>query len=453
MSPDAKLPDKIGRYPVERLLGRGAMGSVYLARDTELDRDVAIKTVRMPGSPDEQESFLVRFRNEARAVGRLRHRSIVGVYDVGNDAQFGPYLVFEYVEGPTLKEMLRSKGPLTPEQVVALAEQVGGALDAAHREGIIHRDIKPENLLVGKDGVVRLADFGVARVPDAALTGEGQFLGTPCYGAPETLRSGTSGPSSDQFSFAAVLYEAATGSRAFPGSDALAVAHSVIHDEPPAPSRVAVPYSPTPQALDAVILRGLSKDPTARYEQLSSFVSEVRRAYGVKPQGAGDVADTVPALLARNSSISSAPTARRRALPLWPFAVLLVLGVVAVIQLAPSAPEVTTSPASASDDAARPVPPTPSNQRPPPHNTTTLPPVEPSVRDAGGEVAVRDAGAALPNPATLSGFEREERAKDALERAERALTAGDKEGARKALDEAFHFDPEHPDIPALRRRL
>ena len=107
---------------------------------------------------------------------------------------------------------------LSPDQVVTLAEQVGDALDAAHREGIIHRDIKPENLLVGGDGLVRLADFGVARVPDAALTGEGQFLGTPCYGAPETLRGGEAGPLSDQFSLAAVLYEAATGARAFPGS-------------------------------------------------------------------------------------------------------------------------------------------------------------------------------------------------------------------------------------------
>src|SRR5689334_14989361 len=120
MNVDSKLPESIGRYPVERLLGRGAMGSVYLARDMELDRDVAIKTVRMPVAPEDAESFLVRFRNEARAVGRLRHRSIVAVYDVGNDRALGPYLVFEYVEGSTLKEMLREKGALAPEQVIAL---------------------------------------------------------------------------------------------------------------------------------------------------------------------------------------------------------------------------------------------------------------------------------------------------------------------------------------------
>src|SRR5690349_12936187 len=171
-------PAKIGRYPVLRLLGKGAMGCVYLARDTDLERDVAIKTVRLPVLVAEQAAFLVRFRNEARAVGRLRHRSIVSVYDVGDDPESGPYLVFEYIEGATLKEILRTRGPLSPEQTVALAEQVGDALDAAHRAKIIHRDIKPDNLLVGKDGVVHLADFGVVRVPDAGLIGEGQVLGT-----------------------------------------------------------------------------------------------------------------------------------------------------------------------------------------------------------------------------------------------------------------------------------
>src|SRR5688572_21505885 len=105
MTHEASLPEKIGRYPVERLLGRGAMGSVFLAKDQELGRDVAIKTVRLPSHADEAENFLVRFRNEARAVGRLRHRSIIAVYDVGNDPVHGPYLVFEYVEGANLKDV------------------------------------------------------------------------------------------------------------------------------------------------------------------------------------------------------------------------------------------------------------------------------------------------------------------------------------------------------------
>ena len=452
-------PEKIGRYPVTRLLGSGAMGSVYLARDTELERDVAIKVVRLPpGASGEAEAFLVRFRNEARAVGRLRHRSIVAVYDVGNDPEVGAYLVFEYIEGSNLKDILRAKGPLLPEQVVVLAEQVGDALDAAHHERIIHRDIKPENLLVGRDGIIRLADFGVARVPDAALTGEGQFLGTPCYGAPETLRGGAAGPLSDQFSFAAVLYEAATGARAFPGNDAVAVAHHVIHDEPLAPSRAAVAGASLPPTVDEVLLRGLSKKPDERFETISRLVDALRDGYldaGVL-NSHGD--STVPALLSnlRSSRRTSAPPAPER-LKLWPFALALAVGFFAVVQLAPSAP----SRVEGSELASAP----PLDQvLPIPDAGSALAPIEEVSADAGaptdgGAPDAGDAGSSVPDAALppdlvgLSSFEREERAKDALDRAQRAFEAGDRAAAGAALDEAQRYDPEHPDIAELRRKL
>ena len=143
MSTPPALPAKIGRYPVTRLLGTGAMGCVYLARDTELEREVAIKTVRLPpGQPSEHEAFLVRFRNEARAVARIRHRGIVAVYDVGDDAELGPYLVFEYIEGSNLKDIVRVKGPLLLDQVLMFAEQVVDVLEVAYSEGYIHRYIK-----------------------------------------------------------------------------------------------------------------------------------------------------------------------------------------------------------------------------------------------------------------------------------------------------------------------
>jgi serine/threonine-protein kinase len=437
------MPEKIGRYPVLRLLGKGAMGCVYLARDTELERDVAIKTVRLPQGLPEQESFLVRFRNEARAVGRLRHRSIVSVYDVGDDPESGPYLVFEYIEGATLKEILRNRGPLTPEQTVALAEQVGDALDAAHRAGIIHRDIKPDNLLVGKDGRVHLADFGVARVSDASLTREGQFLGTPCYGAPETLRGGEADPLSDQFSFAAVLYEAISGARAFPGSDALAVAHAVIHDTPRPPSKAVQLLSPVPKTVDDVVMRALAKQPDQRFERISELVRALRLAYareGLLPKN--DVGETLPALLA--TPRAPAPPNARRAIPLWPIGLFLVVGVAAVVQL------VSGDSQDAGSSAPLPSAGAPSDA------LGTLPPalVVPDANsdDASlADAALDDASAdTLPQ---LSSFEREERAKDALERAEKALQAGDRETAKSALDEAFSYDPEHPDIAALRRRL
>lgn len=433
------LPDKIGRYPVLRLLGKGAMGCVYLARDTELDRDVAIKTVRLPQGLAEQESFLVRFRNEAKAVGRLRHRSIVSVYDVGNDAESGPYLVFEYIEGATLKEILRSRGPLSPEQTVALAEQVGDALDAAHRAKIIHRDIKPDNLLVGKDGVVHLADFGVARVPDAALTGEGQFLGTPCYGAPETLRGREAGPLSDQFSFAAVLYEAISGARAFPGADAVAVAHAVIHDQPR-------PLAGVPAEVDQVVARALSKQPEQRFERIADLVRALRLAYaraGLLPSM--DLGETLPALLANPRPLSGRAAAGRR-LPLWPIGVVLLAGAGALFQLVPGASHsdgaLTIAPDAAVPDLLGSVL-APSADA----GAAALP------SDAGAASAELEEAAALEAGQLLSAFEREERAKDALERAERALRAGDREAAEAALDEAFGYDPEHPDIAKLRRQL
>jgi serine/threonine-protein kinase len=447
-------PSKIGRYPVVRLIGRGAMGSVYLARDTELERDVAIKTVRNLGTTaEERESFLERFRNEARAVGRLRHPSIVSVYDVGTDDQEGPYLVFEYVEGATLKELLRAKGSLEPVELLSMAEQLADALTLAHREGIIHRDIKPENLLVGNDGITRLLDFGVARVPDAALTGEGQFLGTPCYGAPEMLRGGAPLPASDQFSFAAVLYEAASGSRAFPGTEAIAVAHRVVHEDPPPASDVKQQGAIAPKTLDVVLARGLAKRPEARYESVAQFVSAVRTAYA----SAGllrtpEVADTLPLLRMSEPSAGMPGEGRagsnHRRFALWPFAVALVVGVIAMLQLAPSVPAGPPTDEAGSEEAsATQLAPT----RPPSANEQPGPAL--AKQDAANALAKTDAGVNDPALEALSKFEREERAKDALERAERAFDKGDKEGARAALDEAFRYDPEHPDIEPLRRKL
>ena len=216
------IPKQIGRYTIDRLLGSGAMGFVFLGRDPELDRAVAVKTVRdLHMDPETLKLFLERFRNEARAAARLHHPNIVQVYDVGDDADLGPYLVFEYVAGSTLKQILRSRGALDALGVVRLAEEIGDALSLAHEHGIIHRDLKPDNLLVTPDGMTKLADFGIARIPNAALTREGQFLGTPCYAAPETLKLGEYGVRSDLFSFAAVLYEACAGARAFPGDDAV----------------------------------------------------------------------------------------------------------------------------------------------------------------------------------------------------------------------------------------
>lgn len=447
------LPEQIGRYPVERELGSGSMGSVYLGRDPELDRAVAIKTVRAQlGSEQEREAFLVRFRNEARAVGRLQHPSVVAVFDVGTDEVVGPYLVFEYVEGSTLKEVLRARGPLQPAALLSLADQVAGAIDAAHREGIIHRDIKPDNLLMGRDGRTRLADFGVARVPDAVLTGEGQFLGTPCYGAPETLRGGDYSPASDLFSLAAVVYEAVAGVRAFSGADAVAAAHMVIHEDPPPVSEAALPEATVPPALDGVLRRALSKEPANRFPSAAALVHALRAAYASSGgaqldgrvaaglEGTG-LADTVPA---HKSLRVSAPAARPSRVPLLVGgAAALVFGVGVVVYFAPSAPDIDDA-AQAALGAGR--------------GETGQGGDSPAAAALDAAVAGPvDAGLAQPEDAAvepaLSAFEREERAKDALDRARAALAVGDGPTALQALDEATKYDPEHPDIPVLRRRL
>lgn len=275
-------PQQIGRYRIERLLGSGSMGHVYLARDADLDRPVAIKTLRDVDLDEETRAvFFSRFQNEAKAAARLQHPNIVQIFDVGDDPKHGPYLVFEYVPGHTLKQQLRKKGPLPKEQLLVVAQQIADALTTAHMAGIIHRDLKPENLLITENGQLKLADFGIARVPNANLTKEGQFLGTPCYAAPETLLKGEYSEKTDLFSFGAVVYEAASGERAFPGAEAMVVAQNVMYNDPTPPSEVNRGAAIPPQ-VDQVIMRALCKDPDGRFASARTLVSSLREAYAGK---------------------------------------------------------------------------------------------------------------------------------------------------------------------------
>ncbi|WP_437627531.1 protein kinase domain-containing protein [Sorangium sp. So ce1151] len=263
----AVLPAALGRYHVQRLLGEGAMGRVLLAHDPVLDRDVALKHLRddLRIPRDVREQLIVRMRHEARAAARVTHPNLVTLHDVGEDPDFGLYLVFEYVEGPTLKQHLLER-PLSAAQAARLARELGEALTIAHRAGIVHRDIKPENIILSAKGG-KIADFGIARIPDSTLTHQGGLMGTPAYSAPETFRAGKFSPESDQFSLAAVMYEAISGKRAFPGDDAVSVASKIASDEPPPVAReLGVPPS-----LDQVLARGLSKRPEERYPSCDAF--------------------------------------------------------------------------------------------------------------------------------------------------------------------------------------
>jgi serine/threonine-protein kinase len=394
-----ELPQQIGRYRIERLLGAGSMGNVYLAHDADLDRPVAVKTLRdLALDADMRDVFLSRFQNEARAAARLQHPNIVQIFDVGDDPNVGPYLVFEYVHGHTLKQELKKEGPLSRDDLLDLAQHVGDALATAHLAGVIHRDLKPENLLITDNGQVKLADFGIARVPNADLTKEGQFLGTPCYAAPETLRSGEYSEQSDLFSFGAVIYEAASGERAFPGTEAMAVAHQVMNRDPVPPSE-ANRGAAIPTAVDAAILRALRKNPPDRYASARTFVSALREAYdGRRP-----------------------PKTRRKRKSL-PFVMTLTMGVLVALWVAVENFE-----------------PTPIDTGPDAGVDTAAPTAADTAADAG--------------PDSLSPHEREEAAKDELERARAALERGDLAEASAALDRASAFDSDLPDIAELRQQI
>jgi serine/threonine-protein kinase len=221
------LPRAIGRYDVVRLLGEGAMGRVLLAHDKVLDREVALKHLRadLAIPRDVRAALVTRMQHEARAAARVPHPNLVVLHDMGEDPVVGLFLVFEFVDGPTLKERLFD-GPLSPVEVARLARELGAALTCAHSAGVLHRDVKPENVMLSRAGA-KMADFGIARVPDSTLTHQGGLLGTPAYSAPETFASGAFSPASDQFSLAATVYEAASGKRAFPGDDAVSVAAKI----------------------------------------------------------------------------------------------------------------------------------------------------------------------------------------------------------------------------------
>ncbi len=432
-----EVPSKIGRYVIDRLAGAGAMGYVYVGRDPELERPVAIKTLRDLGmDPDSLKTFLERFKNEARAAARLHHPSIVQVYDVGEDEEVGPYLVFEYVPGRSLKEVLREKGALPPSELVGIAEQVAEALEVAHAQSIVHRDVKPDNLLTTDDGKVKLADFGIARIPDAALTREGQFLGTPCYAAPETLVEGQYGAKTDIFSFAAVLYEVATGVRAFPGDDAVAVANKVVHDEPPAAADAAIGPE-IPAAASKVLMTGLEKDPEKRYGSARELAAALRAAYEAAGHEIVHRESTGAVQIAR-------PPARdaKKESPVAFWAILLgglAVGIAMVFALSGGDPIEDYDAAVDEADAGNAAVTTHAARRDRDAAVVTLGEPDTGLVDTGVDTAV--------DPTLgLSPHEREERAKDLVDAARRHIDAERWTEARQALDEARQLDPGNDEI-------
>jgi serine/threonine-protein kinase len=273
----ALVSGPIGRYHPVRLLGRGAMGRVLLAHDPVVDRDVAIKLLRddLVIVPEQRDALIDRMRQEARASARVSHPNIVSLYDMGEDPELGLYLVFEYAEGLTLEQRI-GKGPLGPEAGAKLARELGDALTTAHAAGVLHRDIKPQNIILTATGA-KIADFGIARVPDSTLTRDGGLLGTPAYSAPECIAKGTFSPLSDQFSLAATLYEALSQRRAFPGEDAVSVATRITNEEPPGIAELCG----LDAHVDAILLRGLAKPAGERFPSARELGESLAEALSI----------------------------------------------------------------------------------------------------------------------------------------------------------------------------
>jgi serine/threonine protein kinase len=273
----------IGQYHLIEELGAGGMASIYRARRTADNREVAIKI--LPIHLAANETLRQRFMREARMASRLQHPYILPVYDFGEDDSV-PFIVMKLIDGGTLADLIRYKGPLPIRVVARVLTQVADALDYAHDQGVIHRDIKPENILFESNGHAYLGDFGIARIHEATgeLTGQGGFLGTAAYASPEQCRGEELTSVSDIYSLGIVLYEMLTGTQPFEGSTPLAVMHQQISEPPPNPLK----YRPElPVEITDVIRKALTKLPQVRYQSAramcQSFHVALRRELGTQP--------------------------------------------------------------------------------------------------------------------------------------------------------------------------
>ncbi|MBI2964172.1 MAG: serine/threonine protein kinase [Deltaproteobacteria bacterium] len=279
----SREPETIGRYRVQRSLGAGAMGAVYLAEDPLLKRPIAIKIVQAVGVSAAQARD--RFRREAEISARLNHPNVITIYDVGEDAQWGPFLAMEYVDGESLSDRIRGGGLDDAARLRILAFALQG-LEAAHAAGIVHRDVKPSNVMVGRDGRVKLMDFGIARGEDTGLTATGAVLGTPAYMAPEQLKGVTPSAVTDRYAFAVMAFELFTAQRPFQADTASAMFYSIVNNPPRIPEDM-------PPALASVFRRALAKNPTERPPTLRAFFAELLGATALDPSARSRLAAMV----------------------------------------------------------------------------------------------------------------------------------------------------------------
>jgi len=249
-----------GRYLVESRIASGGMSTVYRGRDVRLDRPVALKVMDPRYAGDQQ--FLTRFHREARAIARLKDPGLVAIYDQGDDPAH-PFLVMELVDGGTLRELLRERGPMPPHAMAAVLRPVLSGLGVAHRAGLVHRDVKPENVLISDDGEVKLVDFGLVRaIAEAGITSTSVILGTAAYLSPEQVEGAATGPRSDVYAAGVMAFELLTGTTPFTGDNPLAVASQRLDRDVPPPSSV---IAGVPAEIDAFVARATARRAEERF--------------------------------------------------------------------------------------------------------------------------------------------------------------------------------------------
>src|SRR5919199_3371967 len=302
------------RYELRGLVGSGGMADVYLAHDSVLDRDVALKLLKDRHASNEE--FVERFKREAQSAASLSHRHIVPVFDAGEAGDGLYYIAMEYLPGGTLKDRIMSKGALPVRTAAAAALQIAEALQAAHEQGMIHRDIKPHNILVTYSGHVKVADFGIARAAEATTISDlGEILGSVKYMSPEQAMGEAVGPASDLYSLGVVFYEMLTGKVPFE-AEAPGDGFAGHTDElPPHPRKV---NPEVPEEMDALVMRLLATNPENRYESAAELIKELRR-----------VRDGLPPLFSSEDEAAPTPAPggtgpRRRRLP-WTLAAFVAL--------------------------------------------------------------------------------------------------------------------------------
>jgi eukaryotic-like serine/threonine-protein kinase len=339
------------RYELDGVVGRGGMAEVYRAHDIRLDRTVAIKTLRVDLARD--QTFQARFRREAQSAASLNHPSIVAVYDTGEDMASGipvPYIVMEYVDGRTVRDLLQADHRLLPERALEIIDGVLGALDYSHQSGIVHRDIKPGNVMVTRNGDIKVMDFGIARAMSdnqATMTQTAQVIGTAQYLSPEQARGERVDARSDLYSTGCLMYELLTGRPPFTGDSPVAIAYQHVRENPVPPSVVDPDI---PSWADAIVLKAMAKDPGDRYQSAGEMRMDVQRAmngmavaaptrmdrYGTQAMGAATMmanpTTSVPGYqYGDETDHGDEPPRRSYRVLLWVLGLLVVLGAVGAL--------------------------------------------------------------------------------------------------------------------------